>query len=290
MLQFTQRAYLASSHSSIRLLCVELGGAITPVADIIGEALGAVFSFEDSPGGKAWIAEGIPNQQVIEVIAALRMKGWTLLSHDVITSSQPSVSIPGGDSTILTRNYFFEKVGDIRSDGVAGSGTSFPVSTNVGLGVASSNGVDADGQRLLEEAVKLNQGPAAKKPPSPSKKVPRSPSSGSVEPPTVSPPMPPASTPSPSSSPKPAPKLNLNPREKDFFEQKKRAEEEAKRKEEAKLAAMDPQQRQEYEDLKAKSSAHDLAKSSHYERLGRMSVQHSAARGRGRGRGGAGRK
>ena len=69
----------------------------------------------------------------------------------------------------------------------------------------------------------------------------------------------------------------------------KKAEAEAKRKEAAKLAAMDPQQQQEYEDQQAKSSAHDLAKSSHYERLGRMSVQVGAATGRGgRGRGGRG--
>ena len=49
------------------------------------QGLGALFAFEDSPGGKAWVAEGVPNQSVIEVIAALRVGGWTLLSHDVST-------------------------------------------------------------------------------------------------------------------------------------------------------------------------------------------------------------
>ena len=131
---------------------------------------------------------------------------------------QPSVTIPGGDSTILTRNYFFEKIGDIRGAGGA-VGASFAVSGNVGAGVGAANAMDADGQQLLEEAVILSPAPAAKKPPSPSKKVARSPSTGSAageNAPGVPPPAPPAG------SPTPAPKMNLNAREKDFFDNKVR--------------------------------------------------------------------
>ena len=119
----------------------------------------------------------------------------------------------------MTRNYFFEKVGDIRGAG-GGVGDSFAVSGNVGVGVEAANAMDADGQRLLEEAVTLNPAPAAKKPPSPSKKGARSPSSGSASSeqhaPAVAPPAPPAGSPSPK------PKMNLNAREQDFFDQKVR--------------------------------------------------------------------
>ena len=104
LLQLTQRSYLGSSHSSVRLLFVP---ADRPplVTDLLGEGFIESLKVEESEGSYSLIGDALDANNIVMLIAALRQRGWTLLSHDVVSVSPNAV-----DYTIVMRTFLFERV------------------------------------------------------------------------------------------------------------------------------------------------------------------------------------
>lgn len=104
--QLTQRSFLRSSHSSVRLLFVPANRPPL-VTDLIGEGFDNLLKVEHSEGSFSLIGDALDANHFVMLIAALRQRGWTLLSHDVV--SVASKTEASEDCTIVTRTFLFEK-------------------------------------------------------------------------------------------------------------------------------------------------------------------------------------
>lgn len=147
VLQLTHQSFVNSSHASVRMLCVQSSETVIELPTLLDEASAGWFRKDPvTTDGQSWIGEDLTQVQVVKAIARIRKRGWKIMAHDVVSAA--SEQNPG--LTILVRNFFFEKVGDITSfRDFADEGQDKLVAAGVGPAAHAINATDAVGAGML---------------------------------------------------------------------------------------------------------------------------------------------